>query len=498
MPNVISSAIVNAPPAEMMGDILNKRNKTHRLGPETNENMIPMFSDEPDGKLRNNKRLLPRRNWCSIREFELGTSPPPTPPESDDESDASSDHKDNHRRFKPQRTLSLNRNDLKPRQLIRRLSGRAPKSYLASIDYATPSPPMTPKDNQQFSRRMQMQRSFTSPQSQDHDEASTDGPPTRPTFFRRPTDLKDKDVSDHGLDNTQGHINLQHGLDICLHAEIDQKDPSGATHGYRLLVPALFYDGDGDENVLSYRRPNLLQRLSSYRARGVGKFVGPHDGDSVNHHGHSTSETSSADIDDRPLGRHRRWSFGLDKRREYQSQSPPRAEQRAMVEGKGRDPVAEARALGVFGERPQDVRNADSSPPSASEEPSEPPITMRRQHRSVNGPPQNRNQAMHHDGHDSEDDDSVIHNRLDSLDYHANLVNPNSKDYDGLPTRRLSKVEKMLGIESSQPQYQSKRTSSVQYESYPTAEGYDGIDAYPGSDEKKGWRRSLSFFTKNI
>ena len=31
MPNVISSAIVNTPPPEMMGDILNKRNKVHHL-----------------------------------------------------------------------------------------------------------------------------------------------------------------------------------------------------------------------------------------------------------------------------------------------------------------------------------------------------------------------------------------------------------------------------------------------------------------------------------
>lgn len=34
MANVISSAIVNAPPPEMMGDILNKRNKIHHLDHE--------------------------------------------------------------------------------------------------------------------------------------------------------------------------------------------------------------------------------------------------------------------------------------------------------------------------------------------------------------------------------------------------------------------------------------------------------------------------------
>lgn len=74
MPNVISSAIVNTPPPEMMGDILNKRNKVHHLDKETDEDMIPMFTHDVDGRPRNNKRLLPRRNWCSIREYQPGKS----------------------------------------------------------------------------------------------------------------------------------------------------------------------------------------------------------------------------------------------------------------------------------------------------------------------------------------------------------------------------------------------------------------------------------------
>ena len=34
MANIISSAIVNTPPPEVMGDILNKRNKTHHFDEE--------------------------------------------------------------------------------------------------------------------------------------------------------------------------------------------------------------------------------------------------------------------------------------------------------------------------------------------------------------------------------------------------------------------------------------------------------------------------------
>lgn len=80
MPNVISSAIVNTPPPDLMADVLNKRNKVHHLDKDTDEDMIPMFAHGVEGKPRNNKRLLPHRNWCSIREYTPGNTPPSTPP----------------------------------------------------------------------------------------------------------------------------------------------------------------------------------------------------------------------------------------------------------------------------------------------------------------------------------------------------------------------------------------------------------------------------------
>lgn len=85
MPNIISSAIVNAPPPDLLADVLNKRNKVHHFDKNTEEDMIPIFQTGVDGKPRNNKRLLPHRNWCSINVWEPGTTPPPTPPMSDDE-----------------------------------------------------------------------------------------------------------------------------------------------------------------------------------------------------------------------------------------------------------------------------------------------------------------------------------------------------------------------------------------------------------------------------
>ncbi|KAG7111103.1 hypothetical protein HYQ44_009298 [Verticillium longisporum] len=44
MPNIISSAIANTPPPNMLADVLNKRNKVHHFDENTDESMIPMFS----------------------------------------------------------------------------------------------------------------------------------------------------------------------------------------------------------------------------------------------------------------------------------------------------------------------------------------------------------------------------------------------------------------------------------------------------------------------
>ncbi|KAG5980633.1 hypothetical protein E4U55_003816 [Claviceps digitariae] len=80
MVNVISSAIANTPPSNMFADVLNKRNKVHHFDAKTDESMVPLFQHGVDGKTRKNKHLLPHRNWCSIRTWSPGMTPPPTPP----------------------------------------------------------------------------------------------------------------------------------------------------------------------------------------------------------------------------------------------------------------------------------------------------------------------------------------------------------------------------------------------------------------------------------
>ncbi|SLM37793.1 Metallo-dependent phosphatase-like [Lasallia pustulata] len=258
MPNIISSAIVNTPPPEMMGDILNKRNKVHHFDPETDEDMIPMFTHDVDGKPRNNKRLLPRRNWCQIREYHPGSTPPPTPPTPDGEM-ALEDSPAPPKRL--QRTLSLTRNDIKPGNLLRRLSQRGPPN---SNDVPVSNEHRTPTAVSPINRGST--DGYFPPQTVPISGVNRGPPfiPTRPSeFHRRPTNFSDRAAKKGGadLDNDQnGHVNLEGGLDIVINCEVNQRDPAGITVPYRLLVPALWYDGDGDANMENLRKSSWLKR----------------------------------------------------------------------------------------------------------------------------------------------------------------------------------------------------------------------------------------------
>ncbi|KAI4260685.1 MAG: hypothetical protein L6R42_003944 [Xanthoria sp. 1 TBL-2021] len=313
MPNVISSAIVNTPPPDLMADVLNKRDKKHYLDKEeksTLEDMIPMFTHDVDGKARNNKRLLPRRNWCSIREYHPGSTPRPTPPESEHSSAVHDSPQPPPNRL--QRTLSLGRGDVKPNTLIRRLSGRArPASpdYPISNQYQ-PSPRMPtspPQSNEDYFSH-EPKRASTLPAS--HANGSlrhSSAPLPRPgNFHRRPTNMSVKAVLKGGADTMheeekEGHINLEHGLDICINCEVNQKDPAGITTPYRLLVPALWVEGLEDVNRTKYRKKGVLDRFRSIkigrnrksglaRRQGQGEWGG--GGGGTDSYTPSISETS--------------------------------------------------------------------------------------------------------------------------------------------------------------------------------------------------------------
>lgn len=505
MANVISSAIVNTPPPNNMADILNKRNKTHHLDGDTDEDMIPMFIHDVNGKLRNNKRLLPRRNWCSIREYYPGSTPPPTPPQSEPQTPSDESPPPPTRL---QRTLSLTRGDVKPGNLIRRLSGRGPppsNDYPPSNKYDTGDSSSSPPPDGYFPPQPKIpQRAVTI--SGNGDQRHSSAPLPRPgNFHRRPTNMSEKAAAKGGdLDDMTGHINLEHGLDLVLNCEVNQKDPAGITVPYRLLIPALWYEGEGDVNTETYKKKGLLSRLGSIRGTRRNTLAGSQGRsnwgrqDSLTPSG-SEGETEDEDEDEaetEPV-KPRRWSFGVSQRRQYRDQTPP-------LEREYGD------------QRPQRQRDFEDRNQQIGQTKQKPFSMPPRQKRQYGELGQQQGQFVNSDYDEA---------RYDSVDYHQHLdaspPNPNS-GYQ----RKPSKVDRMLGVgpmaransssangginppssadahtsvQTGAPGYpESGGSESEEYEeeppknsSRPASQGYSGIEAY---SEKKdtGWRKFLN------
>lgn len=86
-------------------------------------------------------------------------------------------------------------------------------------------------------------------------------------FMRRRTDLSVRDIKRASKTGSGLHhfLNLEGGLDIALHCEISPKDPAGITHPYRVLVPALFFDGEFEPGA-----PREKKRWWSFRKKRDG------------------------------------------------------------------------------------------------------------------------------------------------------------------------------------------------------------------------------------
>lgn len=133
------------------------------------------------------------------------------------------------------RTLSLGRGDgQNPRGgLFRRLSLRGP--------------PPTKEFNLDGAQNQQQRRFSTDATSRPSPEVTSNEP--RPgVFYRRPTNLSTKAAKKAEVEGEDGgpFVNLEGGLDITLNLEVNPKDPAGITAPYKLLVPALWYDGGFD------------------------------------------------------------------------------------------------------------------------------------------------------------------------------------------------------------------------------------------------------------
>jgi hypothetical protein len=328
MPNVISSAIVNTPPPDILADVLNKRNKIHHFDKDTEESMIPLFYQGVDEKPRNNKHLLPHRNWCSIREYVPGSTPPPTPPLSAYEVSPSPpargritrrlsktrrpavqpdavqesrppvsggifrsfsrrNSSDLEQPGKLSRTLSLGRADFSPRRFFSR-RGNKPRDNGATNgqwgpdeeeDYFQPrhaaggshqemhlrggagQPEYWTGDEDNFTARPP-RRAHTAGDGPVSDVETPDTFVPKP-FHRIPTGLSTRQMkrAEHFT------VDLEGGLDIHLNVEVNPKDPTGTTTDfYRLLVPQLFYEDDGEEEPVVQEEKGF-KRLLSFRKK---------------------------------------------------------------------------------------------------------------------------------------------------------------------------------------------------------------------------------------
>ena len=264
----------------------------------------------------------------------VGSTPPPTPPlSSPAESEVSTPQKPPNRL---QRTLSLTPGDSKPAKLFRRRSERGPTSpeYPPSNEYypSTTSPTVRASTDGYFPS----QPEATIP-SIDGATRNMSAPlPTRPinSFHRRPTNLSEKAVAKGGL--TVGEINLEHGLDIVINCEVNQRDPAGCTVPYRLLVPALWYSGDVEIQHERSHKESWLRRLGSRKA---AKGVAARQGEGNWGNGSDTVSESDSDKE------HVTYGAGRLETQSKTSHSNPLIDQSQVSSGGGRltngsDPLA--------------------------------------------------------------------------------------------------------------------------------------------------------------
>ena len=120
------------------------------------------------------------------------------------------------------------------------------------------------------------------------------------------------------MDDMTGHISLEHGLDIVLNCEVNQKDPAGITVPYRLLIPALWYEGEGDLNTETYKKKGLLSRLGSIRGTRRNTLAGGQGRGNRGRQDTPTPSGSEGENDEEAEAeavKPRRWSFQISQRR---------------------------------------------------------------------------------------------------------------------------------------------------------------------------------------
>lgn len=460
-----------------------------------------MFTHDVDGKPRNNKRLLPKRNWCAIAEYHPGSTPPPTPPSLSPTASEDSLPQEPQRPSMIQRTLSLGRGESRPAKLIRRLSlgGKDPTSPQANTPTSSRGAPVEDSpltSPHEYNRR---HPAPAPPQPTHYDSAPI---PTRPInmFQRRPTNLSEKAAAKGGAIGEQ--VDLEYGLDISLNCEIKQGDPSGSTEQYRLLVPALFYDGPLPEH--KPRKRSILKRLGS--VRGNGSKHNREDWSENGSEHHSDAETVSH-VSDEPQsgGRFRRLS-GVFSRPTTLLQKQPSSQ-----------PAIKAAPPFVPRPRPQQTSPSVAAPapfqprPQVTTQAPRPSLTAAYQQRSFPGQPNSpsytvkRSPAANAVTHVSSPlqrippatasapPAPISHNQTAPLGYDSDDVS----DEDDLDTvkrsgSRFSRsgAAKFFGEDlpaNGVPPNNLPINGSGTGKQRRSSGGYGGIDAW--QEKKKGWKR---------
>jgi hypothetical protein len=90
-------------------------------------------------------------------------------------------------------------------------------------------------------------------------------------------------------------INLEGGLDITLNCEVSPKDPAGITTPYRLLVPALWFEGEFEPSI-----PHVKSRWMKWRTRkgNTDHQADPHGQDLEGSEDNSEGNKEEEDVQD--------------------------------------------------------------------------------------------------------------------------------------------------------------------------------------------------------
>ncbi|KAI9669744.1 MAG: hypothetical protein M1831_007440 [Alyxoria varia] len=268
MPNVVSSAIVNTPPPDMLADVLNRGSNVHHLDPQTDEDMIPLFIEDVNGKKRNNRRLLPRRNYCIIRPYQGEITPPPSPTST--ELGPTSRGRSFSFRRRSSSAEGRSRSGSRSGSILRRFTNRGgapPSSFRDPKDQGDNRHPYSSSglDTRVDGPDEKRWRSSDDAAVSEDDTIQRPGLPRSNSFQRRPSSANEKSWA-RDSSGREGHIDLEGGLDITLNCELEKGNPAGHTVPYRMIVPALFGRAEENSNLnseldVAAEKPSLSSRL---------------------------------------------------------------------------------------------------------------------------------------------------------------------------------------------------------------------------------------------